>query len=501
MMPFDWFTIAPAMPEIFLACAAMGLLMVGVFSRAEVAARSVSGLAIAAFAVTYVLMHAAKAGEFQHAFPKGAVGFMFIADDFAFYAKTLILAAAGFSMVLATDFLSRKGINKFEYYVLMTLATLGMMVMVSANDLLSMYVGLELMSFSLYILAAFWRDNLKSSEAGLKYFVLGSLASGMMLYGMSLLYGMTGDTSFEGIALVLANGLPSQGHDVAVTVALVFLLVAMAFKVSAVPFHMWTPDVYEGAPTPVTAFMATAPKVAAMLLLIRVLYQPLMVLEDQWMQILTFLSIVTMGLGSLMAIVQTNLKRLLAYSSIGNVGFMLVGVVAGGVQGIQGVLMYLAIYLVMTIGLFGVLLSLRRKEVFVEELADLAGLSRIAPGAAFAMMIIVFSLAGVPPLVGFFAKFYVFSAAVGAGLTWLAVLGVLFSVIAAYYCLRIVKVMYFEEGKFRPEVSRPSHAHWVLCAAAFGVILLSLFIDRLDAVTEKADNSLLSMEQTFARKH
>ncbi|MBI1362591.1 MAG: NADH-quinone oxidoreductase subunit NuoN [Proteobacteria bacterium] len=498
-MPFDWFAVAPALPEVFLACAAMGLLIVGVFSRGEVASRSVGGLALVSLVVTYVIMHAAKVADFQQAFPKGAVGFMFVADEFAFYAKGLILAAGVFSILLTPDFMNRNSINKFEYYVLITLATLGMMIMVSANDLLAMYVGMELMSFCLYILAAFWRDNLKSSEAGLKYFVLGSLASGLMLYGMSLLYGMTGDTSFDGIGILLGNGLPNIEHSVAITVALVLMIVAMAFKVSAVPFHMWTPDVYEGAPTPVTVFMATAPKAAAMLLMMRVLYQPLLALEDQWMQMLTVLSLLTMGIGSLLAIVQTNIKRLLAYSSIGNVGFMLVGVVAGTEDGVQGVLVYLAIYLTMTIGLFAVLLSLRRKNVFVETIDDLAGLARTAPGAAFAMMLITFSLAGVPPLVGFFGKFYVFSAAIAAGQTWLAISGVLFSVIAAYYCLRIVKVMYFDEGKFRPELNQPSNAQWIAVLAAAGVLVMSVFIDVLDHTAGRAASSLFRLEHTVAR--
>ncbi|MEC8530892.1 MAG: NADH-quinone oxidoreductase subunit NuoN, partial [Pseudomonadota bacterium] len=317
------------------------------------------------------------------------------------------------------------------------------MLMVSANDLISLYVGLELQSLSLYVIAAFRRDSAKSSEAGLKYFVLGALSSGMLLYGASMIYGFSGTTRFDALSNLFTGPSPDPG--VGVVVGLVFLLAGLAFKVSAVPFHMWTPDVYEGAPTPVTAFFAVAPKIAAIALLVRTMIGPFGELFDQWQQIIIFISIASMVIGAFAAIWQKNLKRLLAYSSIGHVGYALVGLAAGSEEGIRGIGVYMAIYLAMNIGTFCCVLSMRRQGVLVEGIEDLAGLARNHPMMAAAMAIFMFSMAGIPPLAGFFGKLYVFMAAVNEGLYILAIVGVLTSVVGAFYYLRIIKVMYFDD--------------------------------------------------------
>jgi NADH-quinone oxidoreductase subunit N len=327
------------------------------------------------------------------------------------------------------------------------LATIGMLVMISANDLIALYLGLELQSLAAYVIASFHRDDARSTEAGLKYFVLGALSSGMLLYGSSLVYGFTGSVSFPEIAQALAGG----AHP-GVIFGLVFIAAGLAFKISAVPFHMWTPDVYQGAPTPVTAFFASAPKMAAMALTVRVFVQAFPTITPEWQQIVVFIAIASMFLGSFAAIGQRDIKRLMAYSSIGHIGFALVGLAAGTVDGVQGVIIYMAIYLVMTLGVFACILGMRRDGVALETIDDLAGTSRTHPGFAFALAMLMFSLAGIPPLAGFFAKLYVFWAAVEAGLTVLAVLGVLASVVGAYYYLRIVKIIYFDEpkGSFEP---------------------------------------------------
>jgi NADH-quinone oxidoreductase subunit N len=321
------------------------------------------------------------------------------------------------------------------------LATAGMMMMISATDLISLYVGLELQSLAIYVVAAINRNSLRSTEAGLKYFVLGALSSGMLLYGASLIYGFTGQTGFAAIASAVAQ----QGVSVGLVFGLVFLIAGLAFKVSAVPFHMWTPDVYEGAPTPVTAFISAAPKVAAMALFVRAVVGAFGPATDDWQQIITFLAIASMALGAFAAIGQRNIKRLMAYSSIGHMGYALVGLAAGTGAGVRGVVIYLIVYLAMTLGAFAVILSMRRRDGMVEEISDLTGLSRTNPVLAFLLAVILFSLAGIPPLAGFFAKFYVFMAAIEAELYWLAVIGVLASVVGAYYYLRIVKIMYFDE--------------------------------------------------------
>lgn len=367
---------------------------------------------------------------------------MIVVDAFAAFAKILILLGSAAAIVLSLGYLKAERVERFEYPIIILLATVGMMIMVSASDLMSLYLGLELQSLSLYVCAAFKRDSTRSTEAGLKYFVLGALSSGMLLYGASLIYGFAGTTSFARLAEVLHGG-----HDTSIglLIGIVFLSAGLAFKVSAVPFHMWTPDVYEGAPTPVTAFFAVAPKIAALALFMRAFIVPFGDMVHDWRQIIVVISVLSMLLGAFAAIGQSNIKRLMAYSSIGHVGYALIGLAAASPEGVRGILIYLAIYLAMNVGAFGVILCMRRATGYVEEIGDLAGLARTRPGLAAAMAIFMFSLAGVPPMAGFFGKFYVFMAAVNAELYTLAVIGVLTSVVGAYYYLRIVKLMYFDQ--------------------------------------------------------
>jgi NADH-quinone oxidoreductase subunit N len=368
---------------------------------------------------------------------------------------------------MSQDFLAREKIDKFEFPILILLSTLGMLMLISAAGLIALYLGLELMSLSLYVIAAFHRDNLRASEAGLKYFVLGALSSGMLLYGASLLYGFAGTVSFAGIAETI-NGKASLGA----VFGLVFLMAGLAFKMSAVPFHMWTPDVYEGAPTPVTAFFASAVKMAAVAITIRVVLTAFPGIASQWRQIVIFISLLSMVLGAFAAIGQTNIKRLMAYSAIGHIGFALVGLAAGGEAGVSGVLAYMAIYLVMTLGTFAGILSMRVNGEGVENISDLSGLAETDGVMAFFLAMMMFSLAGIPPLAGFFAKWYVFNAAIQAGLYWLSVIGVLSSAVAAYYYLRIVKVMYFDEAA--PAFDRPAAAPRAVLAVT-GLLVLFLF--------------------------
>jgi NADH-quinone oxidoreductase subunit N len=368
-----------------------------------------------------------------------------VIDGFGRFMKLLVLGGAALVLVMSLADLARARLLSFEYAVLLLLAVLGMLLMISAGDLIALYLGVELQSLALYVIAAIERDKLRSSEAGLKYFVLGSLSSGMLLYGASLIYGFTGSTDFSVIAAV-AKG-ESAAQSVGLTIGLVFLLVGLAFKIAAVPFHMWTPDVYEGAPTPVTAFFAAAPKLAAMALLMRVLFAALPDAALQWQQIIVFLSIASMLLGAFAAIGQTNIKRLMAYSSIGHIGYALIGLATNSEAGTQAVLVYLAIYLFMTIGAFACILSMRAKNGMVEDIDALSGLAKTNLPMAFVLAMILFSMAGVPPLAGFFAKFYVFAAAIKAGFYGLAVIGVLASVVAAYYYLRVVKTMFFDDAR------------------------------------------------------
>ena len=472
--------ITAALPELFLAVAGMILLMLGVF-RGNKGTRLVLSLTVASFALAFGMI-ALSMGRSEE-----ALGGLFIADAFGDVMKMLVLVGSAITLIMAMRYIEREDMARFEYPVLILFATVGMLLMISANDMMSLYLGLELQSLSLYVVAAFRRDNLRSSEAGLKYFVLGALSSGMLLYGMSMIYGFSGTTSFEGLAAQFSSGAPVS---IGLIVGIVFLAAGLAFKISAVPFHMWTPDVYEGAPTPVTAFFATAPKVAAMALLVRVMVGPFGDLVDQWQQIIWFISIASMVLGALAAINQTNIKRLMAYSSIGHMGYALIGLAAGTELGVHGILIYLTIYIVMNLGTFACILCMRQKDVMVERIEDLKGLSKTNPAMALALAIFMFSMAGIPPLVGFFGKFYVFLAAIEAELYVLAVVGVLSSVVGAYYYLRIIKMMYFDDPieAFDRPIGREMTA--ILVGTSLLIVLLTFAISPLLDGTAMAAASL-----------
>ncbi len=427
-------SLYPVASEIFLACAGMLLLLWG----ATAGEKSTGAITVATGIAFIIAIFMAGHYETAKAVVMGGhVG----SNAYVLFIKVLLLLSALASLVLSQHFLKSSKLSRPEYPVLVLFATLGMMLMVSAESLLGLYMGLELQSLTLYVLAAFRRDNAKSSESGLKYFVLGALASGLLLYGISLIYGGSGTILFGMLHEVVTADKP----PVELVLGFVFILAAMAFKISAVPFHMWTPDVYEGAPTPVTAFFAAAPKLAGIALLIKLLYGPFHGLLAQSTPIILVLSVASMTLGAFAAIAQSNIKRMMAYSSIGHVGFALVGLVAGGQEGVQATLLYLLIYLPMTLGAFGIILSLRRDGVYLEQISDLAGLSKTRPALAAIMTVFMFSMMGIPPLAGFFSKFYVFLAVVEARYVWLAVLGVCLSVVGAYYYLRIIKIMYFDK--------------------------------------------------------
>lgn len=436
MSPSPLPALESILPEAVLAGGAMALLLYGVFRK---------GGSGSVFSWLSVLVLAAACAAIGLAPPGRTLvfGAQFVVDDFGRFMKSLVLVGSAFAVVMSHGYNEREKIARAEYPVLILFAALGMLMMISANDFLSLYVGLELQSLALYVIAAFRRDSTRSSEAGLKYFVLGALSSGMLLYGCSLVYGFSGATGFDSLAALLRD--PDTPVGIGLVTGMVFLVAGLAFKISAVPFHMWTPDVYEGAPTPVTAFFAAAPKIAAVALFVRVMIGPFGDLVAQWRQIVVFISILSMVLGAFAAIRQSNVKRLLAYGSIGHVGYALVGLAAGSEAGIQGVAVYMAIYLAMTVGAFCCVLGMRRHGRMVEGIDDLSGLSRTNPMMALALAVFMFSMAGIPPLAGFFGKLYVFLAAVDAGLYLLAVIGVLSSVVAAFYYLRIVKLMYFDE--------------------------------------------------------
>ena len=466
-----------ALPELVLACSGLLLLLGGVIPRKEQFFPVSMGV-VGALVLTAALVLGQGEGT--------AFLGQYVSDAFSRFAKVLILLGAALGLVLALDFNEKAGLARFEYSVLMLFATLGMMVMVSANDLMSLYIGLELLSLSLYVIAAFDRDNPRSAEAGLKYFVLGALASGLLLYGASLVYGFAGTTNFDRLADALSGGQVGTG----VVVGLVFVLAGLAFKVSAVPFHMWTPDVYEGAPTPVTAFFATAPKVAAIALLMRVLTGPFGDLSAQWGQVIWVVSAGSMILGGFAAIGQRNIKRLMAYSSIGHVGYALMGLAVLNDTGFRGVLVYMAIYVVMNLGTFAVLVAMRRDGRALEEVDDLAGLGRTDPAMALWMAVFMFSMAGIPPLAGFFGKLYVFLAAVQAGYWTLAIIGILTSVVASYYYLRIVKVMYFDAPAAAFD-ARPASLTVVMAGTGLLTLLFFLFPAALIGAAQVAVSALV----------
>ncbi len=470
-------TLVPLLPEFVLGIGAMVLLMVGAYGG-ERATRAIDISAIALLVAAGVILAILPAGKLV------TFGGSFVVDNFARYLKILALTGSAAAIVMSLDYAKRERQERFEYSVLILLATLGMLMLISANDLIALYLGLELMSLPLYVVAASHRDSLPSTEAGLKYFVLGALSSGMLLYGASLIYGFTGTVSFAGIA-------QAAGHQgsVGLIFGIVFLFAGFCFKVSAVPFHMWTPDVYQGAPTPITALFASAPKVAGIAMFVRAAVVAFPGITSQWQQILVFVSIASMLLGSFAAIGQRNIKRLMAYSSIGHMGFALVGLAAGTAEGVQGVLVYMAIYITMTLGVFAVILSMRRSGGMVESIDQFAGLARTNPSAAFFMAMLLFSMAGIPPLAGFFAKFYVFVAAIKAGLYVLAVIGVLASVVGAYYYLLIIKIMYFDEPA-EGFYSVPYELRLVLALCGLFNILFFLYPGPLITAASAAARSL-----------
>ena len=439
--------LVPVLPELTLAIGSMILLMFGVF-RGNKSFSQVTVFSIALLVITGFVLLNQVGFDRQLTFNN-----MFVSDSFAIFTKVLILIGSGVAMLISTNYLKDHEIAKFEYPILILLATLGMMLMVSANSLLSLYMGLELQSLALYVLAAMNRDRTRSTEAGLKYFVLGALSSGMLLYGISLIYGFSGSVNFDVLAETLKGGADAS---LGVIIGMVFMIAGFAFKVSAVPFHMWTPDVYEGSPTPVTAFFAAAPKVAAFGLFIRVMISAFPEMQHEWQQVVIFISLASMITGAFLALVQKNIKRLMAYSSIGHIGYGLMGLAAGTEKGIEALLIYLAIYLTMTLGSFAAILTMRRTDGMVEDIEDLSGLSRNNLPMAIAIATFMFSLAGIPLLAGFLGKWYVFLAAVDAGLIPLAVVGVVTSVVGAFYYLNIIKIMFFNEpvDAFEPVGSR-----------------------------------------------
>ncbi len=442
-----------ALPEIVLSISGMAILLIGVLQKRD-SFFICSMLTIGAFLVVALMIVAGHTGQ-------GYNG-LFTVDSFSTFIKVLVIIAATLGVVLSLDYSEHANMRRFEFPVLMLYAAVGMLVMASATNLMSLYLGLELQALATYVLAAFARDELRSAEAGLKFFVLGSLASGLLLYGISLVYGFSGTMEFGKIAQVLSD--PAHGSP-GLIVGLVFVVAGLAFKVSAVPFHMWTPDVYEGAPTPVTAFLATAPKVAAVALLVRVMATPFGHLLVQWQQVIILVSILSMLLGSLAAIGQRNIKRLMAYSSIGHMGYALIGLAAGSQAGLRGVLIYMLTYVFMTAGTFACILAMRRRGRMLEQISDLAGLSRTDPGLAVAFAIFMFSMAGIPPFAGFWGKYFIFTSAVQSGLWTLAVIGVLTSVIGAFYYIRIIKVIYFDPAE-APFDARPASISVVAAAGA-----------------------------------
>ena len=464
------FDLSAATPEVILAVAALALLLLGTFRGEQESARILPPL------VMLTMLVAAVTAMAHDKTPTHAFDGHFVFDGYAAFLQVLILLGAAGALALAGQFMRDERIERYEYPLLVLIASLGMCMMVSANSLLALFMALELQSLSIYVLAAIHRDNLRSTEAGLKYFVLGALASGMLLYGCSLVYGFSGTIYFDGLA---TRWTPDTSLPLGALIGLVFVISGLAFKMGAVPFHMWTPDVYEGAPSPVTAFMAGAPKVAAIGLLLRLLVGPFGAWTAQWQQVIVVLALASMALGAFAAIGQTNFKRLMAYSGIANVGFALVGVAAGGTAGVNAALVYLTLYLIMTLGTFACILQMRRDGQYVESINDLAGLSRGRPMMALALAICMFSLAGIPPLAGFLGKFYVFKAAVDAGLIWFAVLGVVLSVVGAYYYLRIVKLMYFDEPA--PAFDASPSASVTAVAGVCAALLLLFLVPLLSA--------------------
>ncbi|MFV2034159.1 MAG: NADH-quinone oxidoreductase subunit NuoN [Halocynthiibacter sp.] len=455
--------ISIVLPEIVLAVYAMAALLFAVYTGKD------KMTAMLTWATALMLAGVAVWVSLDGPGAREAFNGAFVNDEFSRFAKVIILLSAAAVLLIGQEYMTRRNLMRFEYPILVVLAVVGMMMMVSAGDLMALYMGLELQSLSLYVVASLRRDSVKSTEAGLKYFVLGALSSGILLYGASLTYGFAGTTLFSGIVSTLEGGDISLG----LLIGLVFIIAGLAFKVSAVPFHMWTPDVYEGSPTPVTAFFATAPKVAAMALFARVLFDAFGGVSADWSQIIALLSILSMFLGAIAAIGQRNIKRLMAYSSISHMGFALMGLAAGTAFGVQAMLIYMTIYVTMNVGTFAFILSMERDGKPVTDIDSLNQYSKRDPLRALAMLVLLFSLAGVPPLLGFFGKLYVLQAAVDAGFAWLAVGGVIASVIGAFYYLRIVYFMYFGEES-EPLETSGAPMLWVALMASAAIMVAGI---------------------------
>ena len=467
-------TFSVALPEFILVAGALLLVLVAAFansSESEVSTlKLVRSLSLGGYGLAFLSLFMIPADQVV------LFNGLFAIDGFALYMKGLALLGAFFASWLVSDGWG-EGVDRAEFHLLVLMAVLGMLLMISAHDLIALYMGLELQSLPLYVIAAMRTNSLRSSEAGLKYFLLGALSSGMLLYGASLVYGFAGSTAYVDISTSLNDDV-----SVGLTVGMVFLLSGLAFKISAAPFHMWTPDVYEGAPTPVTALFAIVPKVAAMTLIMNVTYFAFSGISDQWSQILIALSVASMIVGATGAIMQQNIKRMLAYSSIAHIGYALAGLAAGSPEGAAGVVIYMTIYVFMGAGAFSIIMSLRRDDAPVERISDLSGLSSTHPLLAAGMMVVMFSMAGIPPLAGFFGKWYVFLAAVNAGLVPLAIIGVLTSVVGAFYYLRVIKLMYFEDADAPLDEGMSLQNRLVLLASLAFIILFFLGIGQLAGV-------------------
>ena len=456
-------------PEIFLSLSIMFLLILGVFKKNS--SKLIQNISLIILLITSVITFNETLGINETLLFNKSI----IIDYLSSFMKIITLLGAFLVLVISQNYLRIFKIFKIEYPILILSSVLGMMIMISSNDLIVFYMGLELQSLALYVLATFNRDQLKSSEAGLKYFVLSALSSGLLLYGCSLIYGFTGSTNFN----VISDQLNS--NEYATTFGIVFILVGIAFKISAVPFHMWAPDVYEGSPTSVTLFFSIVPKIAALTVFIRFLYVPFLNLIDQWQMILVFLSIASMLFGAIAAIGQTNLKRLIAYSSIGHIGYTLAGLAAGSNDGIQSSVIYIAIYIFMNLGLFSCLLMMKRNNKYFEDIEDLSGLSKNHPLLSLSFLIILFSLAGIPPLAGFFAKFYIFKSVLEQSMYFLAIVGLLSTVVAAFYYLRIIKIMYFDKEKEKYDTD---HSLWLKFSLSFSTLLILMYFIFPSQLTE-----------------
>ena len=460
-------------PEIFLSLSIMFLLILGVFKKNS--SKLIQNISLIVLLISAVIIFNETLGIQETLVFNGSV----IIDYLSSFMKIITLLAAFLVLVISSSYLSTFKIFKIEYPILILSSVLGMMVMISSNDLIVFYMGLELQSCALYVLATFNRDQLKSSEAGLKYFVLSALSSGLLLYGCSLIYGFTGSTNFNLIASQL------NSNEYAITFGIVFILVGLAFKISAVPFHMWAPDVYEGSPTSVTLFFTMVPKIAALTVFIRFLYVPFLNLIEQWQMIIIFLSIASMLFGAIAAIGQTNLKRLIAYSSISHIGYALAGLATGSNNGIQSSVIYITIYILMNLGFFSCLLMMKRNNKYFEDIEDLSGLSKNHPLLSLSLLLILFSLAGIPPLAGFFAKFYIFKSVLEQSMFFLAIVGLLSTVVAAFYYLRIIKIMYFDKEKEKYDTDHSLWLKFSLTASTLLILIYFIFPSQLIDVVSR----------------